>query len=318
MAVALLVGRDEQETKQFDWFIRDFQQQLLAREPLLDLRLWPKLGNVEEIEFALVWRHALGALAKLPNLKCIASLGAGVDHLVVDPELRDSVPIIRVMDPYMANDIVQYVLTYVLNHIKRADHWMENQKKQVWLKQPPFSFAEKTIGIMGLGFLGKKAALALQHIGLNVIGWSNSAKNLVGIKDFVGESQFPDFLSKTDILVCMVPLTPQTKHILNQQTFATLKKGALLINLGRGDHLVEKDLLNALDSGQLCGACLDVFSEEPLPSKHPFWSHPLIRVTPHIASVTNPATVASQLLDNFRRLMSGEALLNQVDLGRGY
>lgn len=318
MAIALLVGRDEKESKQFDWFIRDFQHHLLSVKPELDLRLWPHLGNKEDIQFALVWRHPLGLLAELPNLKCIASLGAGVDHLVVDPKLSPNVPIIRVMDPYMANDIVQYVLTYVLMHIKRADHWMENQKKQQWSKQPPFSFSEKTIGIMGLGFLGKKTAVALHHIGLNVIGWSNSAKHLPGIRDFVGKSQFTEFLSQTDILVCMVPLTRETKHILNKQTFGNLKKGAFLINLGRGDHLVEEDLLNALNEGQLCGACLDVFSEEPLPKTHPFWTHPLIRVTPHIASVTNPATVASQLLDNYQRLLAGENLLNRVDLEKGY
>ncbi len=318
MIIALLVGRDEQETKQFDWFIQDFKQHLLALAPKLDLRIWPHVGNVEEIEFALVWRHPLGALKKFPHLKCIASLGAGVDHLVVDPTLSKKVPIIRVMDPYMANDIVQYVLAHVLNHIKRTEHWAENQKKQAWIKKPPFSFAEKTIGIMGLGFLGKKAALALQNIGLNVIGWSGSPKNLPDIKDFVGEAQFSDFLSQTDILVCMVPLTPHTQNILNKKTFATLKKGAFLINVGRGEHLVEDDLLNALDSGQLCGACLDVFRQEPLPPEHPFWIHPHIRVTPHIASVTNPATVAAQLLENYRRLISGEKLLNRVDLTRGY
>jgi glyoxylate/hydroxypyruvate reductase A len=318
MAIALLVGRDEKEAKLFHWFIEDLKRQLTKLDPNVDLRVWPEMGNVNDVELALVWRHPLGLLKKLPQLKCIASLGAGVDHLMADPELTNDVPIIRLMDPYMANDILQYVLAYVLRHVKRVDHWDACQKENRWAKKPPFNFANQTVGIMGLGFLGKKTALTMHDIGLKVIGWSNSPKNLEHIKNFVGQKEFHDFLAETDILVCMLPLTSETKNILNRDTFSHLKPGACLINLGRGEHLVEEDLILSLDSEQLCNAYLDVFREEPLPSEHPFWAHPKIHVTPHIASVTHPETAVPQLMDVYRKLIAGEKILNQVSRTKGY
>ncbi|HSW69062.1 MAG TPA: glyoxylate/hydroxypyruvate reductase A [Gammaproteobacteria bacterium] len=318
MVIALLIGRDEKEKKSYDWFIEDISRQLLNLEPSLDLRIWPDIGKTADIDFALVWRHPLGALKKFPHLKCIGSLSAGVDHLITDPELSKETPILRVMDPHMANDIVQYVLTYVLHDVKRVSHWEQRQKKKIWAKQPPFNFGDKTIGIMGLGFLGKKIAEALQFIGLNVIGWSSSRKNFPHLKDFAGKEEFFDFLSQTDILVCMLPLTPATKNILNHDTFSQLKPNACLINLGRGEHLLEKDLLAALDSKKLHHAYLDVFSEEPLPSDHPFWEHPDIHVTPHVASVTQPKTAVPQLLKAYKKLLNGEAVVNLVDLKKGY
>lgn len=318
MAIALLVGRDEHETALYNWFIEDITQQLIKFDSTLDIRIWPDLGTPDEVELALVWRHPFGALKKYPNLKCIASLGAGINHLTEDPELSNTIPIIRLMDPYMANDIVQYALTYVLHHIKRVEYWSENQKKNTWIRKPPFSLSNKTIGIMGMGFLGKKIALALQFIGLNVIGWSNSSKDIPGIKDFSGQKEFGNFLSQTDILICMLPLTSKTKHILNRDTFSQLRQDACLINIGRGDHLVEDDLIFFLDSGKLSTAYLDVFSQEPLPPHHPFWTHPKIHVTPHVASVTNPATAIPQLLADYYKLLAGEKITTQVDLAKGY
>ena len=182
----------------------------------------------------------------------------------------------------------------------------------------PFNFLDKTVGIMGLGFLGTHTAKTLHSLGVKVIGWSQSPKQLSEIRYFAGAGEFKDFLAQTDILVCMLPLTPNTQNILNLNNFNCLPKGAYLINIGRGEHLVENDLLAALDSGQLTGACLDVFRQEPLPPEHPFWLHPRIRVTPHIASVTNPATALPQILENYRRMRAGEPLLNCVDVQKGY
>lgn len=318
MAIAILVGKDKEEQNQYGWFVRDWKNALLKLGPHLDIRVWPHVGNKEEIDCALVWNHPAGILTQFPNLKVIASLAAGVDHVLTDTHLPAGVPIVRVVDPYMAKDIVQYVTAYVLNYIKRIDHWAAKQKESKWFKEPPFSFSDQTIGIMGLGFLGSKAAHLFQQLELKVIGWRNSPKRLSDIETFVGKEEFAEFLSRTHILVCMLPLTKETKNILNEKTFSLLPKGAFLLNVGRGDQLVEEDLLKALEQGQLSEACLDVFSKEPLPATHPFWAHPKIRVTPHIASVTNAETAALQVFENYQRALADKPLANPVDIKKGY
>ncbi|WP_172622729.1 2-hydroxyacid dehydrogenase [Aquicella siphonis] len=318
MAILILVGRHDSERHSMQWFSQAWKQALLDLDPALDIRIWPDAGNHSEIELILVWNHPPGLLKQFHHAKAIYSLAAGVDHIFVDPDIDSRLPIVRIVDSYMANDIVQYVAAYVLQYIKRVQHWADKQKNSVWYKQPPFTFADKAIGIMGLGHLGGKAASILQQMGLTVNGWSQSPKQLPGVNQFAGDAQFHEFLSHTDILICMLPLTAKTENILNRNTFSYLRNGAYLINVGRGQHLVEEDLLSALSSGQLSGACLDVFRQEPLPQNHPFWSHPDIRVTPHIASVTNPVTAAPQLYENYRRLMAGLPLFNRVDLQKGY
>lgn len=318
MAIAIIVGRDENETQRHEWFCGEWRQQLLTLDKNLDIRIWPHVGDVNDIETALVWRHPFGILKKFPNLKLIASLAAGVDHVLKDQELPAHIPIVRLTDPYMANDITQYVLASCLHYIKRFPTWEEKQKSSSWFRKPPFNYSDQTIGIMGVGYLGSKVASALTSIGLKVIGWRNSKKIIPNIKCFAGVAEFNTFLSSTNLLVCMLPLTSKTENILNMNTFSMLPKNSYLINLGRGEHLVEKDLLLALDTNQLSGACLDVFREEPLPGEHPFWQHPKIRVTPHIASVTNASTAAKQVLENYHRIFSGEKFLNQIDIQKEY
>ena len=318
MPIAILVGRNEDEKNQFHWFIADWKKSLLALQPDLDIRIWPDIGNPDEVDYAMVWHPAHGVLRKLTRLKVIASLGAGVDHVFLDKELPAHIPIVRVIDPYMKNDIVQYVVSCVLHHVKRMDHWQELQRQKKWSKQPPFNLADKTVGVMGVGILGGKAVEVMHEMGLHVIGWSNSPKKIAGITHYHGKNQLPDFLAQTDILACMLPLTDATRNILNRDTFSLMPEGAYIINVGRGEHLVEADLLAALASGQLSGAALDVFRQEPLPPDHPFWLHDNIRITPHIASVTNPATAAPQVLENYRRMQEGRSLINEVDLTKGY
>lgn len=318
MAIALLIGRDPQDKNQFSSFIDSIAKLLDALQPGLDVRIYPDLGDYNDIDFALAWRHPFGIFRQLPNLRCIASLGAGVDHLFADPQLPENIPIVRIVDPAMSTEITQYVVAATLYRLKRFDHWMECQRQKLWGRVMPFNFLDKTVGIMGMGFLGKHTALMLHSLGINVIGWSQSPKILTEIPHFTGNAEFKHFLPRSDVLVCMLPLTTVTKNILNASNFAHLPQGAYIINLGRGEHLVETDLLNALESGQLSGACLDVFREEPLPSTHPLWVHPHIRITPHIASVTNPATALPQILENYRRIKAGESLLNWVDPKKGY
>lgn len=318
MAIAILVGRNDKERQSANWFCLDWKKALLSLNSSLDIRIWPNIGDPAEIDFVLVWNHPLGTLNQFVNAKAIYSLAAGVDHIFVDSNLNPLIPLVRIVDPYMANDIVQYVAAYVLHYIKRLDHWAEKQKQKIWFKEPPFTYSDQTIGIMGLGHLGGKAAHILHQLGLNTIGWSQSPKNFPGITHYTNEAEFSKFLARTNILICMLPLTPKTENILNRHTFSQLPEKAYLINVGRGKHLVEEDLLTALSSGQLSGACLDVFRTEPLPPEHPFWGHPLIQVTPHIASVTNPLTAAPQLYDNYKRAMAGLNMHHVVNTTRGY
>ncbi len=318
MAIGLFIGRDEKKQKGLTYFTENFPRQLSALEPGLDLRLYPDIGDYNDIDFAIALYAPFGIFARLPNLRAIASLAAGVDHLLADPDLPRHIPIVRIVDPAMSIDITQYVVAAVLYWLKRFDLWENNQSQQIWGRTLPFNFADQTVGVMGMGFLGKHAAETLQSLGVKVIGWSYSPKQLPGFPHFSGPTELSTFLSKSNALVCMLPLTPETRNILNAKNFACLPHGAYLINLGRGEHVVDDDLLAALASGQLSGACLDVFREEPLPPDHPFWKHPRLRVTPHIASVTNPATATAQILDNYHRAMSGRPLINTVDIQRGY
>jgi glyoxylate/hydroxypyruvate reductase A len=212
----------------------------------------------------------------------------------------------------------EYVVLAVLNHCRQFDVYRTDQSQKNWQPRIPLLSANMRIGIMGLGQLGKDAARKLSALGFAVSGWSKTPKTIVGADCFAGAEALDDFLPRTRILICMLPLTPQTKGILNQHTFDRLPAGAYVINVARGAHLIEDDLLAALDADQLSGACLDVFETEPLPSDHPFWDHPKIKVTPHISSITFPRAVAPQIIDNYRRSLAGQPLLHVVDPKRCY
>ena len=301
-----------------DFKVTSWVKHLGALQPGIEIRVWPEAGNASEIEFALCWNHPWGELTKYKNLKCIASLGAGVDHLIRDPDLPDGVPITRVVEHSMAQSMSEYVVLSVLNYCRQFDAYRSDQDQKHWHPRRPRLAEETHIGIMGMGQLGSDAAQKLSSLGFTVSGWSRRPKNMDGVQCFAAEDGFENFLSRSQILICLLPLTPSTKGILNRKTFDRLPKGAYVINVARGQHLVENDLIEALDSGRLAGACLDVFDVEPLPADHPFWNHPKIRVTPHISSITFPGAVAPQIIENYRRARTGRPLLNVVDLKRGY
>ena len=296
---------------------RAWEKQLAICEPGLDLRVWPDTGSLEDVTFALVWNHPPGALGRFPALGCVASMGAGVDAILADPELPD-VPIVRIVDPSLSRSMAEYLLLAVLGWIRQMDRYREDQPRRRWRPRIPRSPADVRVGIMGLGQLGAHAAAAFQRMGFVVSGWSRTPKTLAGVDTFCGPEERDRFLSDLDVLVCLLPLTDRTRGILNREVFGKLPQGAFLVNTARGGHLVEKDLLAALDTGQLAGACLDVFRTEPLPEDHPFWAHPKIAVTPHISSLTNPKAVCPQIIDNYRRLKTGRPLRNLVERGRGY
>ncbi len=295
------------------WF-----RELASRMPDLEVRSWPDLGDPAEIEFALVWEIPHGVLRRLPNLRAIFSIGAGVDHLFADPELPRQIPICRVVDRNLTVRMTEYVVLNTLRLHRRDPEYLDAQREGRWRELYAPTAAERGVGVMGLGALGGDAARALAALGFRVMGWSRRARDLQGVECFHGGDGLAPFLARADILVCLLPLTPETEGILGANLFARLPRAAGLINAARGGHLIEADLLAALESGQIRHAVLDVFRAEPLPAEHPFWRHRRITITPHTASVTDPSSVAELVAENIRRARSGEPLLHRVDPTTGY
>ncbi len=296
----------------------DWQAELGRLLPDLELRVWPDLGDPTESEAALVWRPPPGLLDRLPNLKLILSLGAGVDHILADPSLPPGVPVVRLVDPYMTAAMSEYVQLQVLRLHRQDPAYLEQQRARRWRTLPQPNAAERRVGVLGLGVLGSDAALKLKVLGFDVAGWSRSERKLPGIATFCGADGLEALLRRSEILVCLLPLTPATAGILDARLFGLLPRGAALVNCARGGHLVEADLLAALDGGRLSAAVLDVFRDEPLPPEHPFWAHPRILVTPHVAAATHPPSAAAAVADNLRRLREGRPLLNRVDVSVRY
>ena len=281
--------------------------------PDLEVRVYPEIGNAGDIDAALVWKPPPGLLASLPNLRMIATLGAGVDFLYADPTLPRHVPIVRLVDPYMSEAMSEYVLTQVLRLHRQDLTYAGQQRERLWREHHQPNAAERRIGILGLGELGGDAARKLAVLGFQVAGWSRRERRLPGMQSFHGPDGLMALARQSEILVCLLPLTPETEGVLNARLFAEMPKGAAIINAARGAHLVDEDLIAVLESGQLSAAVLDVFREEPLPARHPFWTHPRIIVTPHVAAATHAPTGALSVADNLKRLADGRPLLNVVD-----
>lgn len=281
-----------------------------ARFPEADLRLADtqvqELGALEDIDAVVCWSPPPGLLARMPRLSLVQSVGAGTDHITRDPGLPD-VPVCRIVDPDMAAGMNAYVAWAVVHGQRHMGGYIESQRRAAWEESPIVPPGRHRVGIAGLGVLGQSAARALAAIGYAVRGWSRSPKDDLpaGCEAFHGDAARAGFLAGCDTLVCLLPLTEATRGVLNAELFAQLPRGARLVNAGRGAHLVQDDLLAALESGQLASAVLDAFVEEPLPSGHPFWHHPRITVTPHIATRTGPEAIARQTHDNLVRLRRG-------------
>lgn len=291
---------------------------LNAAVPDLEVRAWDAPGDPAEIEFALVWLPPQGALRRFPNLKAILNLGAGVDALLKDPTLPEGVPVVRMVDDDLATCMAEYVLLHVLRYHREQPALEAQQRAHEWRMIASPAAVHRRVGILGLGAMGGEAARLLVGAGFDVAGWSRRPKDLPGVQSFHGEDGRAAFLARSEILVCLLPLTPETEGILDRDLFQALPAGAYLINAGRGGHQVEADILAALDSGQLAGATLDVFREEPLPAGSPFWDHPKVTVTPHNASITNPQSAVRHVCESIRRVRAGEPLRNVVDPELGY
>ena len=285
--------------------------------PDLDFRVWPDAGNLDEIDFLIAWQAPGDFIAALPRLKVLFSSGAGIDHVDFST-LPAQVPLVRMVEPGIINGMVEYVSLAVLALHRDFFDYVAQKAARSWtpIEVPPAS--SRTIGVMGLGSLGCAVLDRLASYGFRLRGWNRSPRDLDGVETFTGVEQLHSFLGGCDVLVCLLPLTAATEGILDRELFRALPRGASIINVGRGPHLVDSDLLAALDSGHLSRAILDVTDPEPLPTDHAFWAHPRVFVTPHVASMTQPETAAPILLANIRRHQRGETLVGVVDRVRGY
>jgi glyoxylate/hydroxypyruvate reductase A len=292
----------------------------MLRDLLPDWRVYPidKVTDPDAVTYAVVWRPATGAMRPFRNLKAIVSVGAGIDHVLADEQLPLHVPIIRTVGTDLTQRMKEYVALHVLRHHREMPRIEANQARQQWeqIVVPPAT--QRRVGVMGLGNLGAAAADLLKQIGFEVHGWSRSQKQLQGIECYAGDEGLRAFLDGTEILVCLLPLTESTRGILNADTFNRLKPGASVINAARGPHLVESDLVEALDSGQIAGATLDVFPVEPLPRSHPFWTNPKITITPHVASLIDAPTGSKIVARNIKTFEETGTVTDIADAKRGY
>ena len=287
------------------------------RAPELPFRLWPDIGDPADVRYLAAWEPPDDLAQRFPNLDILFSVGAGVDQFDVS-RLPPDLPVVRMVEPGIVDGMVEYVTLATLALHRDLIDYIARQRARVWEPIRLRSAAGRRVGVLGLGMLGSAVLEKLRGFGFDCAGWSRSPRALDGVRCFAGAGALPDFLARTDILICLLPLTDMTRGILNRELFARLPKGAALVNAGRGGHLVEADLITALDSGHLSAAVLDVAEAEPPVPDHPFWTHPRILLTPHVASMTQPDTAVSVVLDNIRRHQSGEPLRGLVDRARGY
>lgn len=299
--------------------MQDWKAALLAVDPSLEIRLFPEAGAPAEIEAAVVWTaHDMMELRRYPNLKLIVSMGAGVDHLFRPPGPPPGVPVARLVDTRLTQGMTEWVLLNVLRFHRQDPEYRDLQARKVWEELPAPETSARRIGILGLGELGSDAARALRALGFPVMGWSRRPKQVEGIETFHGPDGLTAMGAKTDILICLLPLTPETRGVIDARLLGAMKPGGFLINAARGGHQVAADLLAALESGHLAGAALDVFEPEPLPADSPFWTHPRVILTPHAASITIPSSAAPQVVENIHRARAGRPLINLVDFSAGY
>jgi glyoxylate/hydroxypyruvate reductase len=286
------------------------------------LQLTDAAFDPAEVHYATVWKPKPGELAAFPNLRVIFNLGAGVDALMADSSLP-GVPMVRIAVPDLTERMGEYVALHALMHHRQELYLRQSQRDKRWAPKTQWAAGAISVGIMGLGTLGAHSARVLKAIGFRVSGWSRSPKEIAGIKCFQGEGQFDAFLRQTDILVCLLPLTADTRHILNRRVFEKLNRDSpmgapVLINAGRGGLQNETDILQCLDDGTLGGASLDVYSTEPLPPDSRFWTHPRVVLTPHNAADTDADEISKYVAQQIERFEAGGALENVVDRKRGY
>lgn len=279
---------------------------------------WQEGATAVDAELAIAWNPPSELFLREKNLKAVFNLGAGVDALFRLPGLHKDIAIFRLEDAGMAVQMAEYVLYALLRASRNFDHYQGQQQAQFWNPLADIQRQQWPVGILGTGVMGARVAQSVAALEYPVATWSRSGKDIAGTRKFAGQAEFSDFLANTRVLVNTLPLTPDTRGILCRDTFSQLRPDAYIINVARGDHLIEADLLAMLESGHIKGATLDVFSQEPLPEDHPFWLHPRITITPHVAAASLREETISQVVVKIKRYMRGDPVPGEVAHGQGY
>ncbi|HET9628527.1 MAG TPA: glyoxylate/hydroxypyruvate reductase A [Novosphingobium sp.] len=296
---------------------RTWGEAIRAALPQVTFESWPEVADPAAVRHVIAWTLPDDVIAALPNLEVLFSIGAGVDQLAVD-RLPPGLRVVRMIEPGITDTMADYVSMAVLALHRHLPFHLANQRAGTWAWRDVPPARQRSVGVMGLGELGQAALAALAPHGFRLSGWSRSPRDIAGVTCHSGAAGMDAFLASAEILVCLLPLTDDTRGILSRETFARMPRGACLVNAARGGHLVQDDLLAALAEGQLSAAMLDVTEPEPLPESHPFWSHPAILMTPHVAGITRRDSAVEVLIDNLRRDLAGQPLLGEVDRTRGY
>ncbi len=306
------------DVKHPDWMKdEDLRSELLRQYPAADIRIGAVPGNPDEIEMLTVSTYLPGEALRYPNLKLIQKTGAGVNNILADHELPETVQITRLQTNTSGTEMAEYALAYVLQEQRHIRQYHQHQTRSEWVAYPPRKTADTTVAVLGLGRIGALVAQRFVNNGFQVLGWSRSPRTLEKVDCFAGDEGLTKVLSMSDYVVSVLPSTPETLEIFDRKLFKRFNPQSLLINVGRGDLVNESDLLQALDDGELAGAILDVMSIEPLPADNPLWLHPRIQLTPHISGY-HLGDAVLDIAENYRRLQNDEPLLHQVDRGRGY
>ena len=294
-----------------------WQALFAAEAPAIGYRTWPDAGDLGAVRYLAAWEPSAELIASLPNLEVLFSVGAGVDQFdlsAIPPQIK----VVRMVEPRLTQGMAEYAVLGVLALHRNLVDYVAAQRERRWAPIDLVPAEQRRVGVMGLGEMGMAAIEALRPFGFQLAGWSRSKREIAGVESFAGNDALGDFLARCDILICLLPLTDETRGILCRRHLALLPRGAGLVNAARGAHLVEADLIDALDSGQVGGAVLDVLNEEPPPADHPFWHHPRIIMTPHMASNTDSATGGRAVLDNVLRHERGEPMHGEICRDRGY
>jgi len=310
MTSVLLCNSDQERA-------RGWREHFRHGAPQIEFRIWPDVGDAGNVRYLALWDPIDNLATEFPNLEVLFSTGAGVDQFDLS-KIPDDIVVVRLLDPAIISGMREYVSHAVLTLHRDFLGYRQSQSTAAWNPVVTKLANETRVGVMGLGSLGQAALDALQPFGYSLGAWSRSPHDVDGVRCFSGVDELHPFASDCDILICLLPLTAATTGVLNRELFNAMPKGSGLINVGRGAHLIEDDLLAALSDGQISGAVLDVAANEPLASEHPFWRHPRIQLTPHIASMTGNESAAAVLLDNVLRHERGERMLGVIDRTLGY
>ena len=295
--------------------VTDWVDTFKELDPSLTVEVFPSIKQYDLVEAVVLWQHPHGVLKEFPNLRLICSMGSGVDHIMADPDLPKDIPITRIVDPRLTFSMTNYVIMGILNFHRQLFRYVDYKENRTWdMSNPEIDIR---VGVMGAGQLGTDVLDKLQALGIPSMGYGNSPKENYPHKYYYG-NQLDDFLQQVNVVVCLLPLTLKTAGFLNLELFKKFKRGTYLINVARGKHLIEEDLIVAISEGFVSGALLDVFQQEPLPQDHPFWEHPSIMVTPHIACITMYQAAVPQIMSNVKNVLNKLPLQNQINPTQGY